>query len=349
MKNFLFVSLKIFCGMLIAALLLELALRILPTCHLPTIASESTKYIAKPIIPNQKVVYSRGWMFQIGNFVEINSDGFHSGTDYKRRADGNSVAFVGDSMIENIMVSSEYLMHPVLARKFVNRGADVSVFSLGNSGAGLADIVNFMRLGREIYNVKNFIIKLDYNDIVDDLIQNDGHFVYDFDGDKVLIKLIPKYRGLEKLKNISFVGYLFSHVNLSPKSFLAKLKDSLGMKRLKQTKSANTLPMNLSPKENALFGQFIADVLKVVDGNPQRVLFLIVDNSTARPIKEILVKYGFECVDIDAATHSDSEADLSHFHNDDHWNARGIERVCSAVEKTKFFERIANGRDLKNK
>ena len=146
--------------MLIVALLLELALRILPTSHLPMTTAVNTKHVAKPILPNQGVVYSRGWMFQIGNFVEINADGFHSGTDYKRCSDDNSVAFVGDSMVENIMVDSEHLMHPTLARKFVNRSTNISVYSLGNSGAGLGDIVNFMRLGREKYNIKYFIIKI---------------------------------------------------------------------------------------------------------------------------------------------------------------------------------------------
>ena len=172
------------------------------------------------------------------------------------------------------------------------------------------------------------------------MIQNDGHFVYVVDGDKVVIKLIPKYRGFEKFKNIAFVCYLFSHVKLYPSSFVAKLKDALGMNLSKQTKSASTLPIQLSSYENAIFVQFIADVLKLMDDNPQRVLFLVGNNSNAQPIKDMLNKHGFECVDIDAVTHSDSEADLSHFHNDSHWNASGIERVCSAVEKTDFFDRI---------
>ena len=144
MKNFLFVSSKIFCGMLIAALLLELALRILPTSHLPMTTAVNTKHVAKPILPNQGVVYSRGWMFQIGNFVEINADGFHSGTDYIKRTDGNSVAFVGDSIVENTLVDSGHLLHPVLERKFGKVGANVSVASFGNSASGLGDIVLFL-------------------------------------------------------------------------------------------------------------------------------------------------------------------------------------------------------------
>lgn len=341
MKNFLFVSLKIFCGMLIAALLLELALRILPTCHLPMTTAVNTKHVAKPILPNQGVVYSRGWMFQIGNFVEINADGFHSGTDYIKRTDGNSVAFVGDSIVENTLVDSGHLLHPVLERKFGKVGANVSVASFGNSASGLGDIVNFMRLGCEKYNIKYFIIKFDYKDILDDLSKNDGHFVYVFDGDKAEIKLIPKYRGFEKFKSVALIRYLFSNLQLSPGAFISKLKAEFGIASSGKPKTVDK--QQLSKEEDAILEQFILDILKIVDGDARRILFMSREKFNSDVIKEKFHKYGFECVDIDAATHSDSEADLSHFHNDDHWNVRGIERVCSAVEKTEFFKRIANG------
>ena len=342
MKNFLGISAKIALGLVLALALLELLLRVLPTCNLPLTTSKSTQYVSKPILPNQDVLYSRGWMFQIGNKVEINSAGFHSGTEYARRQDGSAVAFVGDSMIENIMVDSGHLLHPVLERKFKNSGADVSVYSFGNSGSGMGDIVNFMRMASEKYNVKNFVIKFDRNGILDDLRHYDGHFCYvENASGGAGIKLFPKNTAYEKLKNVAIVRYIFSNIQLTPGSFLEKLKAALGIKKDNPKLSPDKSPSRLSKDENILLDAFIGDVLKIVGNNPKRVLFLLRGADAKELLTAKFKSAGFETLDVDAVTKSESEASLSHFHNDLHWNATGIGRICSAIEKTKFFHEIA--------
>ena len=340
MKKFFTVSAKISLGAVLAFAVWEIAARIFPVCALPITSGKSTEYVAKPILPNQSTIHSRGWLFQIGNRVEINADGFHSGTDYKRSEDGNAVAFVGDSMIENIMVDSAHLLHPVLQGKFKAVSAEVPVYSFGNSGAGMGDIVNFMRLASEKYNVGNFIIKFDYRDILDDIHQNDGHFCYVLENGAASIKLFPKNTGFEKFKSVAVIRYLFSNIQLLPNSFAKKLRAALGLKE--SVGASNTaVGEKLSPAEEKLFDAFLSDALKIVNSDTKRILFLLRGGEKKQTISDKLAARGFGVVDVDAATECKLTSALSHFHNDSHWNARGIERVCLAVAKTEFFAEIA--------
>lgn len=347
MKRFLTTVAKISLGAVLAFAVWEIAARIFPVCTLPITSGKSTEYVAKPILPNQSTVYSRGWLFQIGNRVEINADGFHSGTDYERCADGNAAAFVGDSMIENIMVDSAHLLHPVLQGKFKAASAEVPVYSFGNSGAGMGDIVNFMRLASEKYNIGNFIIKFDYRDILDDVHQNDGHFCYVLENGAASIKLFPKNTGFEKFKSVAVLRYLFSNIQILPSSFAKKFRAALGLKESVGASNAAVVE-KLSPTEEKLFDAFLSDALEIVKSDPKRILFLVRGDEMKKSICEKLAARGFEVVDVDAATECKSEADLSHFHNDSHWNARGIERVCLAVAKTEFFAEIARRGANKN-
>jgi len=301
MKKFFTTAAKISLGAVLAFAVWEIAARIFPVCALPITSGKSAEYVAKPILPNQSTVYSRGWLFQIGNRVEINADGFHSGTDYKRCADGNAAAFVGDSMIENIMVDSAHLLHPVLQGKF--RAAP-------------------------------------------DIHQNDGHFCYVLENGAASIKLFPKNTGFEKFKNVAVLRYLFSNIQLLPNSFAKKLRAALGLKESVGASNAAVVE-KLSPTEEKLFDAFLSDALKIVKSDPKRILFLV-RGEKKQTISDKLAARGFEVVDIDAATECKSEADLSHFHNDSHWNARGIERVCLAVAKTEFFAEIARRGAQKN-
>ena len=99
-----------------------------------------------------------------------------------------------------------------------------------------------------------------------------------------------------------------------------------------------------------LVDAFIKDVLKIAGNDPKRVLFLLRGDDQKEVFASKFSSLGFETLDADAATELKSDLYPPHFYNDLHWNGRGIERICSAVCKTEFFDRIvrrASKKDLR--
>ncbi len=341
-KNF-----GILCGFIGALLLCEIVLRILPVCSLPLTSAQANEYEAKPSIANQKVRYSRGWMFQMGNNININSAGFHSAEEYVRCPNKNGVAFIGDSLIECIMVEPEFLFHATLKNILKQHNVDCGVFSFGRSNNGLADKMKLMKLAKDKFGVSKFILNFDYADIVDDKKMFDGHSFYVVNKDESIeIKYRTKKAGLEKLKNIAFVRYVFSNLAITPSSFVLKLKKSINPDEADSNAKPQT-NADLSKIDTMLFNAFIKDVLSFVDNDKSSILFMMRDDITNDKLKEKLTNMGFEVLDVTACTKTSKNYELSCFYNDSHWSARGIKRICNAIEKTKFFTKIVSDESAK--
>lgn len=330
----------ILCGFICSLVLCEIILRFLPVCSTPLTSSQENEYEAKPTIANQKIRYSRGWMFQMGNNININSAGFHSAEEYVSCPNKNGIAFIGDSLIECMMVESDSLFHTTLKKALKLNNIDSGVYSFGRSSNGLADMVKLMKLAKHKFYVNRFILKLDYADIVDDKSKNKGHSFYVVDADgSVTIKSKTKEDGLDKLKKIALIRYLFSNLVITPSSFILKLNKAINPNERSSNRKIQANE-NLSKIDEMLFNAFIKDVLSITNNDKCRILFMIKDDVCNDVLRTKLTDMGFEILDTSACTKSSKIYEQSCFYNDDHWNARGIKRICNAIEKTKFFAKI---------
>ena len=141
-----------------------------------------------------------------------------------------------------------------------------------------------------------------------------------------------------KLKNIAFVRYVCSNLAITPSSFVLKLKKSINPDADSNAKPQTNA--DLSKVDTMLFNAFIKDVLSIVDNDKSSILFMMRDDITNDKLKEKLTNMGFEVLYVTACTKTSKNYELSCFYNDSHWNARGIKRICNAIEKTKFFAKI---------
>jgi hypothetical protein len=90
--------------------------------------------------PNQPYIFSKGWQFEIVNTGRINNYGFVNDQDYVKHAVDGPVVVIGDSYVEAMMVPYEQTVQGRLSHLLP---PDRLVYSLGLSGAQLADYLSF--------------------------------------------------------------------------------------------------------------------------------------------------------------------------------------------------------------
>ena len=96
-------------------LVFEIALRFLPVR-----GSLETQPVDAPhpilhFKPNNDVVFSLGWNFQIVNKMHVNNYGFVNDQDYDPRATSPLLAVIGDSYVEAVQVPYRETLHGRLA------------------------------------------------------------------------------------------------------------------------------------------------------------------------------------------------------------------------------------------
>lgn len=343
MKKFFGIILGVIC----AVLFVELALRILPCANLHQSSSEANKYEAKTTPPNQNFLYTKGWMFQIGNRVCTNQAGFYSPTEYVPCPKNDGLAFIGDSLVESIMVDRKKLFHVVLGKMLLEQGVNIGTYSFGRAGNGLADAVNLMRLAKDKFSVKNFIIKIDHQDFIDDKFFKPGHFYYDLKKDDTAeIKTRKRQSHLEILRKIAIVRYFIINLELPPSAIIAKVR-SLMFSKSPIKESVEVKQHTFSDVDKKLLKCFVKDVLVILENDKSKVLFLV--GAKDAQLNEILTSVGFQTLNVSECTKSQKSYESSCFYNDPHWNQRGIIRICEGIKTTNFFKGIIERNIQKNK
>ena len=121
-------------------MLIELALHLFPVSSATSAMELNDQNPILQYQPNQSYVFSKGWQFEIVNTGRINNYGFVNDQDYVKHAVDGPLVIIGDSYVEAMMVPYEQTVQGRLSRLLTpNR----LVYSLGLSGAQLADYLSF--------------------------------------------------------------------------------------------------------------------------------------------------------------------------------------------------------------
>lgn len=148
-------------GMLAIMSALEVAFRILPTHQGPLGMGVNHEQPIKRFLPNQNVIWSKGWNFSIVNHVRTNNVGFVNERDYVREKNGIRLAVIGDSYVEALMVPYRETFHARLAASLEGKG---SVYSFGSSGSALSQYLTYAQYAREEFGADGMIFNIVSND-----------------------------------------------------------------------------------------------------------------------------------------------------------------------------------------
>ena len=322
MRKFIVTLLGILFGIIGGVLLFEIALQIIMGPNLNTVEVYDN-YITKKREPNIVGIFSKGWWFQLGNKVHINEQGFHSKNPYKKPLNNNSIAIIGDSLIESTLVESQKLFHPTLETKFKENGINATVYSLGISGAGLGDYTKYASYAKDKFGTTKFIIKIQNGDILDDIAQNPAHFFYKKENDTVKLSYKKQKYKLGSI-DIKFPRYIAINLGLTPTSIFEKFKVKIFGKSKKAQNT--TKEHNLDAKSNLILSKFLDDITLLAENKKDNLLFLvhgktnlpfIIQKLEERKLEYILIHPMIKSTDI--------------FYNDAHWNAKAINKISNAI------------------
>lgn len=191
-RHALYALLSCAIGIIGALILLEIALRFLPVREpLETQPIDS----ANPYMhfkPNNDVVFSMGWNFEIVNKVHVNNYGFINDQDYDANATTPLLTVIGDSYIEAEHVPYPHTLQGRLAERIGERGR---VYSFGASGSALSQYLAYAQLARDAFHADALAVLIIANDFDESLLEykSDPGFHYlksDGNGSHVL-QLVP--------------------------------------------------------------------------------------------------------------------------------------------------------------
>ncbi len=331
-------------GFLAGTLLFLIYVYIFPTSECVKSLYVGDEYLGRKRIPNQDIQYSVGCFFEIASRVHYNNKGFHSSFDYNEN-DKNDVAILGDSFIDLDCTPDDLLFDATLRKKYKDMNAEVSVLNFGLPGAGLGDIIKLVEMSKKRYGCSSVVIKTGYSDILDEYKLSHGHFVYGKKNDKLRVELVPYKVMSEKLRDFAPFRFVFFNLEINPKTIKEKLLLSLGVKfDDKKTKKAKTKIQDLDIE---IFNKFVADMLSLYDSSNVLILLTAYNDECDDKIKEILNANKISFLELSEVSKNDTPRNMSHWHNDSHWNATGVERVSDMIMRTDFSRRVIEANKTK--
>jgi len=334
-------------GLLVSALLLEVAFQFLPVTDAPKIMDVNEDDPYMHFEPNKSAFISIGRAFEIQNTKAVNNYGFFSDKQFERNGENETFVVIGDSYVEAMQVENYETVHGVLD---ILVGDQIDVYGIGTSGSPLSQYLAYAKFAQIEFEPEAFIFFIIGNDYDESLLKyknTEGHHFYN--DSWTLVRNDFERSFISKVARKSATArYLFSHLKIQHR--IAQWIGYFG-KQKPNSRGPNPFEERLLLSKLAV-QKFLVD-LKVVIG--EKPAFLIIDgrrgsiyeeNSVetsfqifVQSMNDFLVsesvKFGFSTVDLHTIFLDDYEenGERFEFETDWHWNARGHRIAANEVFK----------------
>ena len=346
----------------LSLLLLEILLHFFPV-------SSSTAAMAvndhNPILrylPNQQYVYSKGWQFEIVNNGRINNYGFLNEQDYAVHAGDGPVVVIGDSYVEAMMVPYEETIQGRLSRLLKPKRL---VYSLGISGAQLADYLAFAQFAWNEFHPSAMVFVVVGNDFDESLAKystGPGHH-FEHVSDTSDLRLVrTDYRPSfwkSMMRHSALARYLWKTVGVGHISDAVSQRFEKSGRYVGNTEASATIE-RLADSQMAVdhFFRELPDragipksrILFVLDGVRPDVYSASGELSEPNSYFHLMRRYflakasklGYETIDMHprfVARHQRDGARFE-FRIDGHWNGLGHQEAAEAVADSRTLQAV---------
>lgn len=355
-KQVLLGGIAILLGVAIPLLLGELVLWFLPvTTATRMMATHDGNPIGR-LTPNQEFVFSKGWRFDIVNRGHVNNYGFVNNLDYTRHTSDGPMVIVGDSYVEAMMVPYEETVHGRLA---VRRETGALVYSVGLSGAQLADYVGYAEYAWKEFRPRSIVFIIVGNDFDESLSQyKEGpgfRFVPNSEGND--LKLMRKDYQPSELKSwirhSALIRYLWCTAGIGQMWVFGNNVEYVG------NTAADASQERLANSRKAI-DQFLTELSRRVGLDVTRILFVVDGMRPALYSAEgrlrargsyfdemrcyfltAAARKGYEVIDMEPRFIARHAREHVHFEwsIDGHWNSAGHQEAAEAIATSDVYRR----------
>ena len=361
-RRWLLRALALLFGTLLALVLLEIALQILPVhggAHRLPVNEED---VVLRFEPDREFVWSRDWNFSIVNKVKINNFGFASDFEYEPNRTDPLLAVVGDSFVEAFMVPYSNTCTGRLA-ELLQEAARVYSFAAG--GAPLSQYLAYAKYAHETFSPDGLVVVIIGNDFDESLgnasaMPGFHYFFEDGDGELVLRRTdfavsLPK----RALRNSALALYLMHNLELGEAP--SRIRQILRQKQVPARGSIAEEFETVRIKDSQrVVVKFLSQLPNFAGLAPEEIVFVVdglrphlYDDHLAELARGsymyVMRQYfmeqaageGFEVIDLNPVFTSDFREHRLPFEyrQDAHWNERG-HQLC--------FEEVAQSAVLRS-
>jgi len=363
-----FSVIAVLCGVALSLLILEIALRFLPVSSVTgTMVVDQNNPIIR-FTPNQLFTFSKGWQFAILNSGRINNYGFVNEQDYTRHDHRGPLIIIGDSYVEALMVPYQQTVQGRLAKLLENKR---TVYSIGISGAQLAQYLAFAQYAWTEFHPQGMVVVIVGNDFDDSLTKyrtepGFHHFQEDPANHDLKLVRIDYRPGLAKrlLRNSALVRYLWGTVGIGNIPSLLPPRAEHGVQYVGNTAAYATEDRLVDSRR--VVDRFFSELPERVGLEKSQILFVIdamrpqiysdVDLSRAKgSYFDLMRKYfleqakrnGYEAIDMQPRFVFRNRQDGSRFEFaiDGHWNGLGHEEAADAVASSRMVAALLSSGD----
>ncbi len=346
----------LFLGILLALVLLELILRLLPVNEGLHSLSVNEKNPILRYEPNRTSLWSQGWDFRIVNELRTNNYGFVSDIDYDPNDGSNLLAVVGDSFIQADMIPPEDRAAARLAELARGYGR---VYAFAEDGAPLSQYLALATYARDHFHPGYLVISIIANDFDSSLMKYNGkpgfhYFVKEDDG--ISLQRVDYEVGAStKLVRKSALGmYLMKNLDL----YLVYRQFQKGFSAAAESEhlSDPNIPVVKDSREaiDAFFsllhrasGLDSSRILLTIDGFRNQIYTGSIQSAAGsyfdlmrRHFEEKAQRDGYELIDMQPVfeKHYLRHHQKFEFSNDYHWNSLGHEVLAEAIARSSVFQ-----------
>jgi hypothetical protein len=354
---------------MLAALALELVLRLMPVfepLETQPVNSEAPYMHRRP---NNNATYSVGWNFAIVNKVRTNNFGFVNDQDYRAEDDRPLLAIVGDSYIEALVLPYAQTIHGRLARLVGPRGR---VYSFGIGGWPLSQYLAYARFLRDTFRPRVMVVVVVGNDFDQSLLEygpspGNHYFARGPEG-SLELRLLPfdpsAWRRV--IASSALLRYVFVNLslpalikNVRPRGsddFVGNVAAKANRSRVERGSEVVDRFLELLP---ACSGLDSGEVVLLVDGMRPHLYdpaaLASAEESFFAVMRRRLIARattaGYVVIDMQPRFIARHALDGARFEwpMDGHWNKHGHEEAAKAVAETGLFERVFGAADRRTR
>jgi hypothetical protein len=347
---------------LLPLLSLEIALQLFPvsTSTAAMVVDEQNTVLRYE--PDQPYVFSKGWQFEIVNTGRINNYGFVNEQDYVKHAEAGPIVVIGDSYVEAMMVPYEQTIQGRLSRLLApNR----LVYSLGISGAQLADYLAFTEFARDEFHPYAMVFVVVGNDFDESLAKystGPGYHFEEIPGTSDFRMVRTDYRpNLWKtmIRHSALARYLWKTVGVGHISDTLWKKSEIADIYVGNT-AATVSEARMTDSQRAVDHFFRelsqrteipkSRILFIVDGVRPEVYSMSNDDDEGHSYFQLMRRYfmreasrqGYEVIDMHPRFWARHRRDNTKFEFtiDGHWNGFGHEEATEAIVSSRMFQEV---------